>query len=203
MQVAEGQRGARWGPRVGGKRGRNQRRGQGAESETFRTRTCWSPCCRCVLRGTGQRDHRAPGGSPCPQAWGQQRNTAHRPHLHPQPPSPMQAGEEVGASASPGDVAGVPGCRDSVGGTRVEWGLGDLGKVGRRSPSSCLLRDEGQGRGAPGAAAREERVKTRASKPEGGGFNRRPQSGASWFCGYSPLALTYCNSGLWTRGPAR
>lgn len=95
---------------------------------------------------------------------------------------------------------GFRGAETVWGGTRVGWGLGDLGEVGRRSPSSCLLRDEGQGSGASGAAAREERVKTRPSKPEGGGFNRRPQSGASWFCGYSPLALTYRNSGLWTRG---
>ena len=32
----------------------------GAESETFRTRTCWSQHCHCSLRGTGQRDHRDP-----------------------------------------------------------------------------------------------------------------------------------------------
>ena len=61
----------------------------GAESETFRTRTCWSQCCHCspagqvsVItgtrtcwsqcchcspHGTGQRDHRAPGAPPAPR----------------------------------------------------------------------------------------------------------------------------------------
>ena len=131
MQVARGQGGATWGPRVGGPReeAAEGRWVAGAESEIFRSRTCWSQCCHCSLRGAGQRDHRAPGGPPSPRHGGG-REAPHTVHVYiPRPPSLMQAWKEVGASASPGDVAGIQGvqrwCRGAPGWVGV--GVGGLG----------------------------------------------------------------------------
>ena len=143
----------------------------GAESETFRTRTCWSQCCHCspagqvsVItgtrtcwsqcchcspHGTGQRDHRAPGAPPAPRH-GDGRETPQCPHLHPPTPIPnagLGGGGGLGLTGRCGwDSGGAERVQGSIG---VGWG-GTRVKEGRRSPRSCLPRDEGQAVGPPG-----------------------------------------------------
>ena len=70
----------------------------GAESETFRTRTCWSQCCHCSPAGqvsviTELR------GLPPPRGMGtaEKHRSVHT--YIPLPPSLMQAWEEVGMGA--------------------------------------------------------------------------------------------------------
>ena len=164
-----------WGPRAGGKRGKTQRRGQGRREQSPRplgparagvsiatvpsagqvsvitgTRTCWSQHCHCSPHGTGQRDHRAPGGPPAPRH-GDGRETPQCPHLHPPTPIPnagLGGGGGLGLTGRCGWDSG--GAERVQGGIRVGWGGGTRVKEGRRSPRSCLPRDEGQAVGPPG-----------------------------------------------------
>ena len=84
---------------------------------------------------------------PGPQAWGWQRNTAvstpTSPYLHPR----CRPGRRWGPWPHRAMWLGFRGCREGAGGHR---GGGTRVKEGRRSPSSCLPRDEGQAVGPPG-----------------------------------------------------
>lgn len=117
-----------WGPRAGGKRGKTQRRGQGRREQSPRplgparagVSVATVPPAGQVSVITELR------GLPPPRGMGtaEKHRSVHT--YIPLPPSLMQAWEEVGALASPGDVAGIQrvqrGCRGASG-----WGGVGLG----------------------------------------------------------------------------